>query len=1363
MTTLTMAFLYPFFRTCLSYFPIPNSQFLPSACTRLLFGTRKQKSQVAIPFSVLSKAKETHHGSHGSEYKSKSSFRPPRDLVQFRRSRFVAHLNELRRRDILPDGAERDEPTRMSLALAAAGRTHENKVVRYLMSQIDHPDPLYEVPFAHTDRYHLTQDAIQRQVPIIRNAALCNGTLDGYADLLLLSSADPFLTPLQRASVHPGSYTVCEVKLAALYTADHVLQASCYYVMLNSLLTSMNINSCKYAYLWMGSPMSPPVQLRGRTLDYLYKHAILQYTYFLANFDPTSIPFPDASLPNLVPWKSYAEKLLDRTDSLHLIAGIRQSQVAQLTSSLGVTTLTGFAETPGTDVDRLIQNHRIPPAARVLHKQAQLQLRSRQNPGDPPAYEPSPYAPPDGIPLSSPSDIFFDMEGFPLSPNGGLEYLFGAYSASNNTFHAWWAHTREQEEAAFVSFIAWLEQQFGTTTGSATPHVYHYGHYEVSALRRVAARTVSDPGLRAANRLEALLNSGLFFDVFKFVKSALFIGDSSYSIKAVEKIVGVSREGDQLADAESSVAMYYEWRRLYHEALIENRAIAADENTHPILHEILSYNRQDCESLRKVVSWLRKKFPSVIPLETVTVPSDCKGGDGRAQESEFLPGACGRTTELRALDSSAISRSVELSEMFLLSPASLLSTAGSQSLAHILHFYVRESAPDRRLFRERVEIALTPRFEDLFYDEKCIVGIRLEKKLPSNGINGRDHYLYSFNQHQPIVLSEGENMALVVPSKKIKRSNELRGDSQLNISNFVTLKSIDLNSANGNGQLLVSFGTKSDVLPPSYGVLVSAYDLKICDGPLRQSVLRRAEEFYNQKSKFPLAAAFLNRNTIIETSQDRKWVRLFESGDCSGEDILEFLASRKSSGVFVMQGPPGTGKTRLSGQLIRDLILNYGKTVAVTSNSHAAIDNLLQSTVHAGLDCEVVWKIGSRTTEVNGIKFKPNLRDVVVESVRRDIVDGCNKPKGSFSGCETSSIVSVTNLGQRKRQSRSNRAALVGATCYQLCREENDGKFDFLFIDEASQVPMAHMVAMSASAKYAVLVGDQRQLEMPIKGGHFGDVGQSCLSYIVGGDVAIVHGNRGVFLGVSYRMNDSLCRFVSDAFYEGALSSNVTCRDNHVFLKVKRLSLFGERQMLNGVVFCQASEGSEQMENRWQFYAEVQLIRDVIHALIGSSCVVGGVDRQVREEDFVVVAPYNAQVRALRTVLSKNVRVGTVDKFQGQEAAIAIISTCTSSSGNRETDVADLGIGGLENDGIMSPYAQNTCSPSDRRGIRFCLQSNRLNVAISRAQCVAIVVGNSDACARLPLHRLDDIDVAALYEQLVLFGGGSAGQAGGSN
>jgi uncharacterized protein len=258
-------------------------------------------------------------------------------------------------------------------------------------------------------------------------------------------------------------------------------------------------------------------------------------------------------------------------------------------------------------------------------------------------------------------------------------------------------------------------------------------------------------------------------------------------------------------------------------------------------------------------------------------------------------------------------------------------------------------------------------------------------------------------------------------------------------------------------------------------------------------------------------------------------------------------------------------------------------------------------------------------------------------------------------------------------------AQLVGGTAFFFAREQNVQKFDWLFVDEAGQVSLANLLAMGRIARNIVLVGDPQQLPMVIQGSHPEPANRSCLEWLLG-ENATVPEDAGIFLPISRRMHPDVCAFISEQVYENRLVSHAS---THC-------------QMINAPGVPSAGAfwvPVEHAGNAQAAEAEVAAIRTTIDKLLeGSWTSADGAIRSINVSDIIVVAPYNAQVLALREGLPKGVRVGTVDKFQGREAAISIVSMATSSD-------EDL-----------------------PRGIDFLLSPNRLNVAVSRAQWAAYLV-----------------------------------------
>ena len=230
-------------------------------------------------------------------------------------------------------------------------------------------------------------------------------------------------------------------------------------------------------------------------------------------------------------------------------------------------------------------------------------------------------------------------------------------------------------------------------------------------------------------------------------------------------------------------------------------------------------------------------------------------------------------------------------------------------------------------------------------------------------------------------------------------------------------------------------------------------------------------------------------------------------------------------------------------------------------------------------------------------------------------------------------------------------------------------------IDEAGQVSLADALAIGTSARNLIFLGDPLQLKQVSQGIHPQGTGSSVLEHLLG-EAPTIPEDRGIFLERSYRMHPDVCSFISEIVYAGRLYSDDSA--------ARRTTSSG-----TGIRFVPV----EHEGNRTASDEEVAEIAKLIARLVqGTFIDSDGSTRQLRENDFMVVAPYNAQVRRLRAGLPDGVRVGTVDKFQGQQAPIVFFSMATSS-------------------GEDAP-----------RNLAFLFSRNRLNVAISRAQCLAYLV-----------------------------------------
>ncbi len=777
---------------------------------------------------------------------SRPRTRSPYELIHFRRSRYVAHLNELRRRNALPPGAERDSPSALEQALASEGNKHELRIIQQfvdLIAPTTSQSPVTEyIPLHSADRYFRTEKAIGNRVPVIQQAALTDGFYGGYADLLILDSLNPCLSPDARRAAHPASYSVFEIKLASTNRVDYALQCAIYSKMLSQLLQKFGAPTCRHAYLCLGNSSDSIKSLDVNALSYLLQRTHQDYVDFLNNFRISGpLPEIDGPLTALRPWAEYAQQQLDATDSLLNIANIRRSQARFIAAELRTPTVTSFANLPSSQISSAI-----PPRSssgkilRQLHIQAQLQLETSRNPNSSIAYRV--LKPEDGYttyglnrvaPRCS-SDVYFDIEGYPLFEGGGLEYLFGCTSEEDGLFHSWWAHSRLEEENAFIRLIDWLWSRAIAVPGNEEMRIYHYGIYEISAMRRIAARTTSVAGKEAGRRLERLIGAGSFVDIYKVVKSGLMVGERSYSIKKVEKLVGVSRGGDDLADAQSSVAMYHQWRSdKDFESADENglvtraQALSIDNDSARLLREISTYNQQDCDSLRQVVMWLRTEarkngiqYQPLPRMEEASAVLSTSDGDDEGvtsyekkhyhlvTKSENPPEACGRTDADRAEDGQAIRKADDISAFLLgsgvggenltffqdVAKRARPASPELQSMAHLLHFHAKESSPARYRFMDRVTKAFCLDLPELMNDHECLASL----KLVSFNSEGRGSaYEYKFDPAQGTSIKRGSSVAVVIGNPVSVPSTTGSAEPRNGyIADFMQVSSVDKNRGN---------------------------------------------------------------------------------------------------------------------------------------------------------------------------------------------------------------------------------------------------------------------------------------------------------------------------------------------------------------------------------------------------------------------------------------------------------------------------------------------------------------------------------------------------------------------------------------
>lgn len=1349
----------------------------------------------------------------------------------------------------------------MARALAAAGIAHEQRVLRRLIREMGiAQEDCVSIPRNHPKRDDMTRRALIEGRPLIHQPALSDGSLiSGYADILINNLHNPFA---ERRIRCPG-YSVIEVKLASLVTPDYAVQAAAYHDLLHSISRESGLHAPGPAYLWLGTARADPVPLPRDDVEYMYASVRDAYFRFLRAFD-AGAPLPpiDAPLAELAPWTEFTKSYLRKSDSLLQVAGIRRSQVSALQGA-GVTTMTQLASRQVPSDCKISR-----ATLRTLQEQAQLQVERVDSeaslaegastgtctPSSPIPYrlKEVPYSAPMGLhrlPPPSQFDIYFDMEGFPLVEKG-LEYLFGATDHEGLNFRSWWAHDRTMEEQSFISFIDFVwktreDRQKSQNMASAQPYVYHYGHYEVSALRRLGNRASTPAGVEANTRLDVLLDEHAFVDIYAIVRAALLVGESSYSIKTIEKLVDVSRDGDELADAQSSVALYYEWRRrnlpepddeadLADQLPIhrgqEESYVDSDLGDH--LRMIEQYNEQDCKSLSEVVEWLRaiaaeadiQYHPRLIATDSSTATDAADPGE----PSQCLArGACGRSHAHKLLDSQVI-RECETQSISMLSskesaqarePSGDSVMPAQARMAHLLGFHVREADPARARFSSRVEYASQGDLQSLVQDDHCVATAEL-MHLASNSETDEDteNTDEDVSGAQPRSRRRRRPKAVAVfrrdPAEPCARLREGSGCAIVKVagpSDSEEGSTINAVVAFGRVGLLSPDRVEVEVSPrssdanggaglgldiPGQVTLISTEDLAICAAPLRASLLESSKRMAETTDSSPnedtnkpqdtrahcLVTNFLQRRGYAACDRHVRTV--------TKENVVDIVAGLEKA-TLAIQGPPGTGKSTLAAATIARLITEYGMTVAISSNAHAAIDSLLARAVASGVPVGSVVKIGATSPVLQdaGIRVVSNFdRAGVTKRVGNGTVAHEEPEHGEQNNEKTKKRSRLRSAG-RGRTTKTQEARLVGGTAYALSKESAKAGVECLFVDEAGQVSLANLTAMAPVASRSIVVlGDQQQLEMPLQGLHVDAVNVGCLSHFVGRDTSVVSPELGLFLNTSYRMAPELCRFVSEAMYDGRLQP-AEATERHC-LEIKPISDFAKSGACDGNGDVNENAGQSLLKkacgllfvDRSQFGAdsgiceaerdavarlavsdrvcatELLAVKAVYDEAVGCGYWAKGERGVLSTHDILVVAPYNAQVEALRALLPAGARVGTVDKFQGQEAPVVIVSTCAWPDG----EAGGAGVGETDAGGDLDrsdrEYSEDGDSRlsggvlADERGMRFALRLNRMNVAISRAQCLAVVVGPNRQEARLRCRSLEDASVLAAYDRLVAQG-----------
>ena len=1180
--------------------------------------------------------------------------------------------------------------------LRARGHEHERAYLAYLRAT--RSLKVVEIPESHDgDGVELTAAAMRDGADVIYQAPLGDARWYGRADFLI-KAARP-------SELGSWSYEVTDAKLATQTRAGTVLQL-CVYSELVAAIQGARPDRAHVVAPHHGFNPEP-----YRLAEYQAYYRLVKRRLEAA-LDARSAEKPSpgrrvaiATYPEPVQhcevcsWWARCDAERRADDHLCFVAGISKTQIKEL-ERIRVDTLERLGEL--RDVPKPARGSR--EALVKSRDQAAIQLKARRL--DAPQHEIlAPLGPEHGfakLPEPTVRDLFLDLEGDRLAPDGGREYLFGY--VTGRAYVPLWAATPGEEKREFERVIDTILAEFRAEPGM---HVYHFGAYEPAAMKRLSGRYAT-----RETELDTILRAEVFVDLHTIVRHSLRASVESYSIKELERFYGLDREQDLHAATLSRRAI--EWAIEMREELpidaahrlrdataqgaqaprsqlelelalgadpmpteagvrrpattdVARPAPAhgregrdeshqdADQRAQRLAEHVAAverYNREDCVSAQALRDWLEQLRAEAEREHGIHLP-----------RPELASGAASEEVAATAQETQRV-----MNDLLAGVPVDPEQRTKDQQarwlMAHLLEWHRRE---DKAAWWEFFRLRDLP-LEDYEAERSALAGLTFVGTVGGTNIRPIQRYSFPTQDHD---IRKGDCACLPFDS------HDLGEVVSLDIAGHT----IDLQH---NGKYAaerpervfvhrnVRPGTKPDVLL-EIGRWIAANGV---DAPgehraARDLLLRRPPRLVDGSGGLrrsgggaPAAARVSGGGAQViafgaarSAREQRIAARIGARDEDVDPEVLDAqrLGFELDRGVLPIQGPPGTGKTFTGAHMILELV-KAGKRIGVSAVSHEAIRTLLREV------CSFAEKQG-----LAGFKclHKGNPKDSNPESLHAN--DSNERVADLFLHDDY---------------------ALLGGTAWLWARPEFRDSVEVLFIDEAGQMSLADVLAVSAATKSLVLLGDPQQLEQPQQASHPPGTQASALEHLLGG-AKTIPAERGLFLHQTRRLHPQICAFTAEAFYENRLTSAPGLeRQALIATAGSAAERFGEA----GLVYVPVEHAGNQARSS----EEVEAVAAIAAALTSGAVTWrdrAGDEAPLTLADLMIVAPYNAQVTALSAVL-RDVRVGTVDKFQGQQAPVVIVSLTTSA-------------------------------PEDApRGMDFLYSANRLNVATSRARGLCILVGN---------------------------------------
>ncbi|MBT2515249.1 TM0106 family RecB-like putative nuclease [Arthrobacter sp. ISL-30] len=1146
---------------------------------------------------------------------------------------------------------------------ATLGDVHEHRVLDRFVADFGWWDPaagkgVYEVlPGDATSRASLIAKhaeslaALESGADVVFQAAFFDGQFHGRSDFLVKQS--------ERV------YAVYDTKLARHAKVTALLQLAAY----ADQLLKAGIQPAPQLTLVLGATLPRQDGPEGSQAGFEYVHSDHRLADVLPVFRERRSRFLDLTQAHRsgsepVRWGApgitacgrcdYCKEQVTLNRDLLMVAGMRLSRRKKLIED-GITTIDALADLPDAGdsvLRRLREQARLQTGVGV--PDGSVSYTDKAGERKTLAYrilESNSLA---RLPRPDAGDIFFDFEGDPLwqdpvTGRWGLEYLFGVVENplskdEKPVFKPFWAHDRKEERQAFIDFLDYVAER---RRKFPNMHIYHYAAYEKTALRNLSVlHTVGEVAV------DNLLRDGVLVDLYDTVRHSIRISENSYSIKKLEPLyMGEHLRSGDVKDAGASVVAYANY--------CSARDSGKTDDAAAILAGISDYNEYDCLSTLELRNWLLK-----LAAERSIEPGEV--GQARPEHPETEPEKYEAAPEETAL--------LDYVEGLSLEERARPDGRAVSMVAAAVGYHRRE---DKQFWWGHFDRLDKPVSEweharDCFIVELGEVVRDWAKPTPRSNptrtlrLFGRAADGSGFAPGKTYFRMYAPPLPEAMDGKQVSALGRSGGSGTeiLSIGDTADEISAAAISAGGGAAvhdsvtdiLLVSERLPRNASPFTQLPMALTPDAPVATDALKAALAELAVKVRETLPSWPDYPGLDLLRRRPPRLRSLAGLPRVESGPSAYQDAITAAVMDLDHSYLAVQGPPGTGKTYVGSQVIARLV-ERGWKVGVVAQSHAVIEHFLCAAVEkAGLDPALVAK---------EVKHEDPL---------------------PWTSCAKEDVDRL--LG-------SSGGGLIGGTAWTMTgRSIPPGTFDLLVIDEAGQFSLANTLAVSRSTKRLLLLGDPQQLPQVTQGTHPEPVDESALGWLADGHHTLPP-ELGYFLATSWRMHPDLCEAVSDLSYDGRLHSAPIATTRQ---------LEGAPAGVECVYVSHSGNSTQSVEEAAEVVRQVQTHLGLPWLDPKESPV----PRPLDAADILVVAAYNAQVQLIQRELRQagfgRVRVGTVDKFQGQEAPIVIVSMAASAA--REVP----------------------------RGMEFLLSRNRVNVAVSRGQWRAVIVRSPELTNYLPTH-----------------------------